>query len=236
MSLFIPMDVIKYHIIQFVYHSDIFQMLYRVPNKDFHLMVIAELRRRHRRDISIRDFEHNLIQYLYFARECEGIEFYYQIRPLVLYSNISDITIYKDYNKKITQIKLRYYKIRELRYYGRVFFDTVCPSFKEDYPIIRMQCGLTGEMTVNIFPTTCQSYMFRCTEGYEIQVRTNSKQSFQRIVALIRTIFRSRALVFGPNYCECDHCDIANFDPNYYFPGNIPRSFMTALKKICFQT
>ena len=71
MSLLICWDVIKYHIIQFVYHSDIFQILYRVPNRDFRRMVITELQQRCPGEILIRDTEHNLIQHLNFAEHTD---------------------------------------------------------------------------------------------------------------------------------------------------------------------
>ena len=152
MSMFICWDVIEYHIIQFVYHSDIFQMLYRVPNKDFHLMVIAELRRRHRGDILIRDTEHNLIQYLSFAQRTdiqrkklsyvlflndglyqnlsdfnsdENVKIvsnYYHIRPLILYSWIPEISTYLQ-DGKLTKIIVVFYKTIDLKYSGHIVDD-----------------------------------------------------------------------------------------------------------------
>ena len=138
MSLFIFRDVVKYHILPFVYLSDVFQLFRNVYNHDLYEMVITELQQRCPGEILIRDTEHNLIQYLNFAehtkirkRNLSGhlryrrqypekfriLSNYYHIRPLVLYCVDPIISSYQ-YNGQLIKLILKFYKIGDIPHFG----------------------------------------------------------------------------------------------------------------------
>ena len=150
-------DVIKYCIIPFVYHSDDFQILYRVPNKKFRRMVITELQQRRPGEILIRDTEHNLIQHLNFAEHTDLIvkkddtshnpmvyyaeqsqddfivtSCYYHIRPLVMYCNKPYIVAYYR-NRKLVKIGLKFYSIWLLEHSNKIIKSGKYPAVSNIY-------------------------------------------------------------------------------------------------------
>ena len=235
-------DVIKYRIIPFVYRSDDFQILYRVPNKKFRKMIIEELQQRKFGEILIRDREQNLMQHLNFANYLcfyptrYTMRIYYYIHFLVLYNTRPKISVkIEKYGEKTTIIKFSESEYQKIPFDGQNqrnefdphgFQQTIHFTFTERY------VDDNHRVSYKYWPIGgYRDGTFRMKETHQFYYSKNfnKKQHFHLIISRIRKVFGWRNVIFKYNYYKNRRFTGINYS------RNIPHDFVQFIHDFCYE-